>query len=295
MGFFGDLGAGLASSGAGFGLNYASMLLSAETQRDLRRTAYQDQMHSMKEAGLNPILAYGGTPGAGQSSLSMHNPEDPITSASQFASQREGRSLAQAQSTSAKAMARKAKAEAETAEAIRDAQVAAMRAKGTRDQAEADFTSGARTDLTHAQKERAWQSRNLDFERTTSERALRLARKWMIEAQAGASEASAAERHARATSIERDMPEYIAGEEGGKVIRGAERAVGILGDAMPSVRTLRTLRNFAKPKRKRETRTSAKEVQKSERPLEYRYWKDEDRADYDRPALPEGRRYWRVD
>lgn len=88
-----DFLGGLASSGAGFGLNFASMLLSAEVQRKLRRTAYQDQMHSMKKAGLNPILAYGGGAGAGQGSVQMSAPEDPVSSANELAQGRTQRKL----------------------------------------------------------------------------------------------------------------------------------------------------------------------------------------------------------
>lgn len=62
-----EAGGALASKGIDFGLGVAGSKIAAEQQykltRKLRRREYQDMMHSMRHAGLNPILASGATPG----------------------------------------------------------------------------------------------------------------------------------------------------------------------------------------------------------------------------------------
>lgn len=72
----GMLGAGAAGAGGGFGsalMNWGLANKSANryksSVRHLRRREYQDMMFSMKKAGLNPILAYGGTPGHSASQM----------------------------------------------------------------------------------------------------------------------------------------------------------------------------------------------------------------------------------
>jgi len=49
--------------GIDFGFGVASGQMYEKQVRELRRTAYQDMMHSMREAGLNPLLAAGASPG----------------------------------------------------------------------------------------------------------------------------------------------------------------------------------------------------------------------------------------
>jgi len=58
-------GGDVLSKGLDLGFGAASSAIQLKMQRKLRRTAYQDTMHSMRKAGLNPILAAGATPMGG--------------------------------------------------------------------------------------------------------------------------------------------------------------------------------------------------------------------------------------
>jgi len=59
----GGLGTSLFGKAVDFGFGAASNAMYEKQVRELRRTAYQDMMHSMKAAGLNPVLAAGASPG----------------------------------------------------------------------------------------------------------------------------------------------------------------------------------------------------------------------------------------
>jgi len=59
----GGLGTSLFGKAVDFGFGAASNAMYEQQVRELRRTAYQDMMHSMKAAGLNPVLAAGASPG----------------------------------------------------------------------------------------------------------------------------------------------------------------------------------------------------------------------------------------
>jgi hypothetical protein len=74
----GDILGGVSSAWAQRNANRSLMKYEAETDRDLRRSAYQDTMYDMSEAGLNPILAYkngatGGSTSVGSQSVSSPN------------------------------------------------------------------------------------------------------------------------------------------------------------------------------------------------------------------------------
>lgn len=222
--------AALGSSALSFGSDYASMLLSAETQRDLRRSQYQDQMHSMKEAGLNPILAYGGSPGSGSAPQMRGGGKDAATSASDLLSASATRKLQKHQEGLVGAQQRKAEAEATTAEAIRDAQKAALEAKAAEDQAQADTHNQNRDNV--VAKTRS------EYERTAAEGQLAAQRRDRgftdaqirdMNSRAGAADASAYEHRQRGLQVERDQPEYLVGEEGGRVWRGANKGIETLG------------------------------------------------------------------
>lgn len=120
---WGALGA-LAQAGLQFGSNAGSAMLNAKITRDLRRTAYQDQMHSMRAAGLNPILAAGAQPGySNTGTMDPGNISNAVDSSFRASKNKEEQALLRAQETTAIANAREAQAKADTAEALRDAQV----------------------------------------------------------------------------------------------------------------------------------------------------------------------------
>lgn len=58
MAILGSIAAMAGSKALDIGSNYIGAKLSSNIQRDMRKTSYQDTMESMKNAGLNPILAY---------------------------------------------------------------------------------------------------------------------------------------------------------------------------------------------------------------------------------------------
>lgn len=242
---FEQAAAAIGGSALSFGSNYASMLLSADIQRDLRRKQYQDQMHSMKSAGLNPILAYGGSPAAG-SSPTMKGIEDVATSASNLMSQKSQRDLMKVQEKTAEAAARKADAEADTAEVLRDSQRAELDARARGHDASAGLNSAKEVTendnreglvrLTHrrgtqaqASAEADMQRKFLTYEQRITERDLREYRRRLMDRQSAAADASAYERRQRGLSVERDQPEYLVGEEGGRVWRGANKGIETLG------------------------------------------------------------------
>lgn len=57
------IGGSILDKGIDFGFGVASGAMYEKQVRELRRTAYQDMVHSMKAAGLNPVLAVGANPG----------------------------------------------------------------------------------------------------------------------------------------------------------------------------------------------------------------------------------------
>lgn len=59
MGFWAGVGGGILGKAIDFGFGAASSALSYKYMRKARRTQFQDTMHSMRQAGLNPILAAG--------------------------------------------------------------------------------------------------------------------------------------------------------------------------------------------------------------------------------------------
>lgn len=105
------------------GGNAAAAAQNAAITRSLRRTAYQDQMHSMRQAGLNPILAAGAQPGYSNTGT-MQPPDvsNAVDSAFRASKNKEERALLDAQKDTALANARQAQAQADTAEALRDSQ-----------------------------------------------------------------------------------------------------------------------------------------------------------------------------
>lgn len=107
--------AGLFSSALDFGLGRANAAMDAKITRGLRRTVYQDQMHSMRQAGLNPILAAGQQPGMG---LGINTP----TPKSDLEGSAKDLWLAKAQKDATLAQAREAEAKADTAEMLRQSQ-----------------------------------------------------------------------------------------------------------------------------------------------------------------------------
>lgn len=130
---------GLIGKGVDFGAAYGGSQLQAEITRKLRRTAYQDQMYSMREAGLNPILAAGASPGTSSAQPITSQPTDLTSGAESFRRSEKlsrEKELLSSQQKQADALARKAEAEATTAEAIRDAKV-----RG--ETADADFKEGS--------------------------------------------------------------------------------------------------------------------------------------------------------
>lgn len=111
----------LGMAGLQFGSNAASAAMNAKITRSLRRSVYQDQVHSLRQAGLNPILAVGQTPGMGPMG-SMQSPDlsSALESSLKGAKNADERALLKSQSSAAEAAARKAKAEADIAEHNRD-------------------------------------------------------------------------------------------------------------------------------------------------------------------------------
>ncbi|WNK14754.1 MAG: DNA pilot protein [Microvirus sp.] len=72
MGALEGIAGALGKGALDFGLGVATSAVNAKIARKLRRTEYQDMMHSMRQAGLNPMLASGATPG--HSAVSMTQP-----------------------------------------------------------------------------------------------------------------------------------------------------------------------------------------------------------------------------
>lgn len=65
MGGLAGIAGAIGGKALDFGFGAAASALSAKMQRGLRRTVYQDQVHSLRQAGLNPLLAVGGAPSQG--------------------------------------------------------------------------------------------------------------------------------------------------------------------------------------------------------------------------------------
>jgi len=163
------LGAASSIGGAAF---------NAAMTRSLRRTAYQDQMHSMRQAGLNPILAAGAQPGYANTGTA--NVKTDIAGSAQRLAEvsklPQQKAVLAAQNTQALASARQAEAQADTAEAIRDAQVEELRerAAGHRAGAFKDTTGGyenqADTGLKTAEREAGLPEARADLARRQSDR-----------------------------------------------------------------------------------------------------------------------------
>lgn len=135
---------GLASSAAQMGFGMASSEHAAKLTRELRRNEYQDMMHSMKEAGLNPMLAMGQSPGHATASPTSGPDVGGNIASAQESSRRERLNpaqerLLQAQEQTALATAREAEAKAVTAETLRDAQLDELRNKANLTGAQADI------------------------------------------------------------------------------------------------------------------------------------------------------------
>lgn len=101
-GAIGAIAGSLLGKAIDFGFGAASGAMYEKQVRELRRTAYQDMMHSMKAAGLNPVLAAGASPG----NSAAYNIQTGTTDL--------------AGSLQNVATAKQAEAQAETAEALRD-------------------------------------------------------------------------------------------------------------------------------------------------------------------------------
>lgn len=130
---------GILGKGIDFGASVGAAQLNYEMTRKLRQKQYQDMMFSMREAGLNPVLAAGASPGSSATQPIGSGPTDLTSgaeSARRSAKLSSEKALIQAQEKTALAGARKAEAEALTAEAVRDATVRGKTA-------EADFAEGS--------------------------------------------------------------------------------------------------------------------------------------------------------
>jgi len=167
------------------------------------------------------------------------------------------RSLMKLQEKSAASAARKAEAEADTADAVRDATVQAK-------WAEADQRSsvawGERL-RAPAASEKDRRTTDLVGEQAITEQTLRDFRRGLIEQQTAAASASAGELNSRreynrqrALQTERGQPEYLVGEEGGKIWRATDKGIETLGSGVGAV-----LRNLP---RGRSIDFSAKQVGK---------------------------------
>lgn len=155
--FFGAsalLGAGLsaASSGIDFGLGAAAAKMQYKFTRKLRRREFQDQMYSMRRAGLNPMLAANMAPG--HSAASLPDLGDSDLQRDVASAQESGRrsnlnaaekELLEANRVKALSDASKAKSEAATAEYLREAQYLELQSRSRNLGAEASFTEGPRT------------------------------------------------------------------------------------------------------------------------------------------------------
>jgi len=149
-----DFGTGLLSKGIDFGFGVASSQQQAKLQRKLRRTEYQDMMHSMRTAGLNPMLAAGATPG--HSAISAPSTGGDMQSNISSAAESRRRynlnapekALLQSQQQQADALRDKALAERDSAIALRDHQVANLQAQARLGNATAGWTEGPNTAAT---------------------------------------------------------------------------------------------------------------------------------------------------
>jgi len=159
LGALASAAGGLAQSGIQFGANYGAALLDAKIQRSLRRTVYQDQMHSMRQAGLNPILAAGSTPQMGTpGTMDAPDVAKAIQTSANTSKTSDERTLLKAQADTAVANAQEARAKALTADAIRDATRIDLENKGRIGGLEGDFldkTFNSRVGLVDTDYERA--------------------------------------------------------------------------------------------------------------------------------------------
>jgi len=177
-GALGQVGGAVGNEILNVGSSIGGAAFNAYLTRDLRRTAYQDMMHSMREAGLNPMLASGATPGyantgTAQIKTDFARSAKDVGEASKAPNQR---ALLEAQTTQATANARQAEAQAQTAEAIRDAQLEELRAKAEGHRAGAfEATTGgyrnqADTDLKVGEREAGLPAARADLARSQGDR-----------------------------------------------------------------------------------------------------------------------------
>ena len=174
---FGGALSSIGSKALDFGAGAAASAMQYKMTRKLRRREYQDMMHSMRHAGLNPILAAGATPG--HSTIAAPDTGGPTDIQGNIASAQESsrrqnlnaaeKELIGAQTTSAKAMAEKATQDAAASKYLMEAErlklLSEVRSLGV----QSDFTAGPNTAATWGLAELRGQESMLTQAKTQTE------------------------------------------------------------------------------------------------------------------------------
>lgn len=267
---------GALSKGIDFGFGAASAKMQYDMTRKLRRREYQDMMHSMKSAGLNPMLAMGATPGhSAAPSVDTGGATDlqGNVASAQESSRRSNlnkaeKSLLESQTAQTDALRDKAIAEKETAEATRDATVYNIFSQGDRNYVESDFLRGPQTARTQAETdaarkgiERTQSDIDLNVQRGLTEASTRtlqgiqgwesVARSWATAAQTRLAQAQTGETNAAKQRLEFENTQreleadfYAPGGLGDKL-----RKTGMATDEINTILTnLFNIAGFLRPK-----------------------------------------------